>query len=217
MDSVVEHVSSVENYDASLYSGLTFGHIGARLRMPKDAFGDPSHILIVDTLGSSVAWGERNYLTGLWRRHAQTKPFPLTRFTFQGFREILGELCSGMNPKVLFAPIGMFTRFMSMLMNAPSGTRPIKWGDGESHFVWENGKELRIRWSNKYAPLDCFILIDPLATRWYVKPDAKTGDRLTAVFVEDEKDPKKKIDFLVTTEVSARLVNPNGVKLFRFE
>jgi len=216
-DSVVEHVSVVENYNASLHSGLTFGSIGVRLATPRDVFGDPSHYLIVDRLGTYVAWGERNYLMDLWRRHVQTQSFPLTRFTFQGFREILNELSSGMNPKVLFAPIDMFPGFMSMLINAPLGTRPVKWGDGESLFVWEDGKELRIRWSNKYAPLDCFVLIDPLATRWYVKPDAKTGDRLTAIFVEDEKDPKTKVDFLATTVVSARLVNPDRLKLFKFE
>jgi hypothetical protein len=50
-----------------------------------------------------------------------------------------------------------------------------------------------------------------------VKPDAKTGDRLTAIFVEDEKDPKTKVDFLATTVVSARLVNPDRLKLFKFE
>lgn len=70
-------------------------------------------------------------------------------------------------------------------------------------------------WSNRYAPLDRFLLVDPAATRWLVKPDEFTGGRLTARLVENAKD-RDKVDFYVRTIVNAELVNVDGVRPFRF-
>lgn len=216
-NSVVEQVSVLENFDFSLHSALTFGHIGLRVPIDRDWIGNPSHYVIVDDFGKSVAWGERNYLRDLWCGYIRTEIIPLSRFTFQEFAEILKEMSSGMSPKALFAPIGMYVKFMSVVRNAPFGKWPIRWEDGKSFYLLEDGRELRMFWSNKYAPLDHFVLVDPSATRWCVKPDRNSGDRLTAVFVENERDPKMKIDFLVETVVSAQLVDPNGIRLFKFE
>lgn len=215
--SVIECVSVLESFDISLHSALAFGVIGLRVPIPRDWIGDPGHYILVDNFGESVAWGERNHLRDIWREHVRTEIFSLSRFTFQEFRKILNDLSSGMNAKVLLAPIDMFAKFMSIIRSAPVEVKALKWDAGKSFFVLEDGRELRILWSNKYAPLDQFVLVDPSATRWRVKPDPTTGDRLTAVFVENEKDPTTKIDILVGTQINAELVNPNGVKRFKFE
>ncbi len=82
-------------------------------------------------------------------------------------------------------------------------------------FILGDGRELKIIWSNVYARLDHFILVDPSATRWVVKPDLKTKNRLTAIFAENENDPAK-IDFYIKTTVGAKLINRGEIRFFRF-
>jgi len=133
-----------------------------------------------------------------------------------GFEQILQQLSVGMNPTVLFAPIDVFVKMTSWMRNGLRRTGVIKWESGTAYFVLEDGGQLRILWSNKYAPLDHFSLVDASATRWVVKPDPISGNRLTASFVENEKDLSK-VDFLVKTVISAELINLNGVELFKFK
>lgn len=216
-DTVVEHVSILENFDKSLHSKLAFGQIGLRVPIDKEWIGNPSHYVIVDDIGRSVALGEKNYLTSLWKRHARIETFPMNRFDFRNFTEILRQLSLGMYPQVLFAPIDMYVKFMKMMLaEAQKGIQPIRWGEGETFLVSEEGKELRMFWSNRGAPSDHFALIDRSATSWCVKPDSATGNRLTTVFVDNKKNPLTKIDFLVKTVVAAQVTNPAGVKLFKF-
>lgn len=93
----------------------------------------------------------------------------------------------------------------------------IKWERNCTKFVMKDGRELRIFWSNMYAPLNEFILIDPAATRWTVKPDEETGDRLSAFFVKNANDPVTKVDFYIRTIANAVVLDANRVKAFAFE
>jgi hypothetical protein len=96
------------------------------------------------------------------------------------------------------------------------GEAVIEWSPKGGNLVLEDGRGIKIVWSNNYAPLDCFILVDSSATRWIVKRDMLTGDRLTAMYVRNDNDPSK-VDLYVRTVVNAELVDPKGVKAFRFE
>jgi len=64
-DSVVELASTVENFDVSKHFALNFGHMGVRVAITRSWIGDPSHYIIVDDLGRSVAWAERRHLMDL--------------------------------------------------------------------------------------------------------------------------------------------------------
>ncbi|HKM51637.1 MAG TPA: hypothetical protein VJZ75_10715 [Candidatus Bathyarchaeia archaeon] len=79
-----------------------------------------------------------------------------------------------------------------------------------------DGRELRVHWSNKLAPLENFILVDPSATSWVVKPDEDTGERLTAAFVENDKEPSTKVDFYVRTVFASSMIDAKGIRPFRF-
>jgi len=215
-DSLIEQVSLIENYDSSVHRELSFIQIGLRVPIPKDWMEETDRIVLVEELGTSVALGERNYLRNIWSKEIETEIFSTDEFNLEGFQQILHELSAGINPTVLFAPIDAFVRVASWIRNKIRPTVAIKWERGQAYFVLEDDRELKMFWSNKYAPLDHFVLIDPSATRWVVKPDPFSGKRLSATFVKNEKDLNK-VDFLVKTVTSAELVNSNGVKLFKFE
>lgn len=87
-----------------------------------------------------------------------------------------------------------------------AGEVTLRWGSGTTDLVLVDGRELRIYWSNKYAPLEDLVLIDPSTTKWAIKPDKETTRRLTSVFVENAKDPGK-VDFFIRTVFRAELVH----------
>ena len=216
-ESLVQNVSVIENYEPSTHARLTFGQIGVRAPIPRVWIEESNRILLVDDFGRSIAWGERNYLQNLWSERTQLIKFPKREFNLDDFHRILRELCTSINPTVLLAPIERYSEIVSWWLRGRSKSQSgIRLALGRPYFVFEDGRELRVYWSNRYVPLDHFVLVDPSATHWIVKPDSDTGSRLTAVFVENDKDSNK-IDFLVKTEVVADLIDRERVKTFVFE
>jgi hypothetical protein len=169
-------------------------------------------VILVDELGASVALGERNRLRDIWSQQIETIKFPRERFTGEGFAEVVRELSTRMKPSALMVPIDKYVEIASWIRG---GVGAIRWGRHGDYLLSDEGKELKMYWSNMYAPLDYFVLVDSSATRWVVKPDSKTGGRLTAMFVENVKDSAK-VDFYVKTVVSSELIHPERIKLFKF-
>jgi hypothetical protein len=213
-ESVVDYVSIVEDYDQSVHGKISFRHIGLLLPTLRKWIGAPDQILIVDTLGSSVALGERNYLSDLWSDRIEIRKYSPSNLNLRDFSSILGELSAGLNPTALFVPIKEFGSFSRIMMEGI--TKGVSfWGTRAGHILLQ-GKEIKVFFSNKFAPLEHFILVDRSATRWYVKTEDQFRGRILATLVENEKDPDK-VDFLVKTVVKADLVNPNRVRIFSFE
>lgn len=216
-ESIVQNVSVIENYEPSTHARLTFGQIGVRHSIPRVWIEESNRILLVDDFGRSVAWGERNYLQTLWSERTQLIKFSKREFNFDDFHRILRELCTSFNPTVLLAPIERYSEIVSWWLRGPSKPQSgIRLALGRPYFVLEDGRELRVYWSNRYVPLDHFVLVDPSSTHWIVKPDSDTGGRLTSTFVENDEDPNK-IDFLVKTVVAANLIDRERVKSFDFQ
>jgi hypothetical protein len=216
-DSILNQLCTVENYVESLHSNLIFFQIGKRVSIPKEWMELTDRVLLVDDLGATVALGERNYLNDFWSKQIRTEVFPAARFALNDFQQILQELASNMKPTALLSPIERYEEMASWNRNGLSQSGGIRWEYRSTKFVMKDGRELSIFWSNKFAPLDKFVLIDQSATRWVVKPDPDSGDRLTAFFVQNEKDPQNKVDFYIKTVGTARLVASERVKLFRFD
>jgi hypothetical protein len=191
---------------------MAFNQIGIRVAIPREDMEKTDRVLLVDDLGRSVALGERNYLLHVWSESLRVETFQASEFDAAGFQNILEKLSEGTNSTTLLAPIEKYVQMASWIRNM---LRPFRWDSGGMFFVLGDGREIKIVWSNKYAPLDHFILVDPAATRWTVKPDVKTRKRLTTMFVENDDDPSK-VDFYIKTVVSAKLVNKVGVRFFRF-
>jgi hypothetical protein len=211
--TVVQDISSVANYDRALHGDLTFIQIGIRVAIPKEDMEKTDRVILVDELGRSVSTGERNYIFDVWSKKLPTREYSPDHFTAEEFKQILEELSARINPTLLFVPVEKYVEIASWMHRGMGG---IRWEPRGAYFALEDGRALRIIWSNKYAPLDRLLLVDPSATRWLVKPDEHTGERVTAMFVENAKDPKK-VDFCVRTLVNAILVNVEGVKSFRFD
>lgn len=214
--SLVQNVSIIENYNPAIHARLSFGQIGIRVPIPRDWIERGNHVILADDFGRAIAGEERNYLQNLWSERVQVIKFPKEEFNFDGFHKILRGLCTSFNPTVLLAPIEKYSEIASWWLHGSSKSQSgIRLALGRPYFVFEDGRELRVYWSNRYVPLDHFVLVDPSATHWIVKPDSDTGGRLTATFVENDKDPNK-IDFLVKTVVAADLIDRERVKAFDF-
>ena len=212
-ETIVQDLTSIEEFDANLHQQLTFSQIPIRVSIPRDWIDESNRVILVEELGASIALGERNRLRDSWSEQIRTTSFPSDKFTADGFSDIVRELSSGMNPKALLAPIEKYVEIASWIRQ---GVGVVRWGPGTGTYISDGGRELKIFWSNMYAPLDCFILVDPTATRWIVKPDSKTGGRLTATFVEDVNDWSK-VDFYVKTVVCEELLHRERIKLFKFD
>ncbi len=215
-ESVVDKVSMVRPYDDRRDSGLKFAQIGIRVPISRELADQTNRVVTVDELGASIALGERNYLHTFWLENTKIMTFPSQSFSLSGFQDALQQLSAEMSPAVLLAPIEKYVALASWSRDG-SGEGGIKWERHSTKFAMRDGRELRIFWSNKYAPLNEFILIDPAATLWIVKPDEETGDRLNAFFVQNANDPATKVDFYIKTVVSATLADVNRVKVFAFE
>ena len=74
-----------------------------------------------------------------------------------------------------------------------------KWGmryDSPHQIVWEGGhaffkifdQKINIIWSNKFVKLNEIIIGNKRESKWYYKPDEKTGERLTVKFESDNLD-----------------------------
>jgi len=210
--SLIQEISTVENYNPSIHGDLGFTQIGVRVPVLSANIEAKNRVYLVDELGRSIALGERNYLRDVWEKTREHR-YPSERFTAEGFQDVLDELSKGINPKVLLAPIEKFVEITSWMLRNPRGIRLTS--SLRKYFSLRDGRDLRIVWSNKYSPLDRFLLVDPAATRWLVKPDEFTGGRLTAKLVENARD-RDKVDFYVRTIVNAELANVDGVRPFRF-
>jgi len=211
--SIVEAATRVQAYNESVENDKTFLQIGMRVAIPRSDMEKTDRVLLVDEIGVSVATGERNYLRDIWLKNLEVEKHPAHEFTATSFRHIIHKLSSGINPTIMFAPIDKYVEVASWIH---AGEPIIRWSPSHgANFVLEDGRELKIVWSNKYAPLDCFILVDRSATHWTFKPDSSSGGRLTAIYVENEKDIGK-VDFYVKTVVNADVINRTGVRLFSF-
>jgi hypothetical protein len=211
-ESVVQRLTVLENYDATRDAEVAFSQIGIRVTIPRQDMEKTDRVLLVDDLGRSVALGERNYLRHIWGKSVSLETLPASEFNADGFQSVLEKLSGGTNSTALLAPIEKYVEMAGWIRNT---LRPFRWDSGGMFFILGDGRELKIIWSNVYAPLDHFILVDPSATHWIVKPDMKTKNRLTAMFVENENDPAK-IDFYIKTTVGAQVINTGGIRFFRF-
>jgi hypothetical protein len=212
--SLVQNLSIVENYEPSIHAQLTFGQICLRVPILSSLIEETNRFLLVDDIGRSIAFGERRHLQDVWSKQVQVNRFSKGEFNSEGFQRLVLKLSAGINPTILLAPIERYVEVNSWWMHGR--TTGMRWELGRSYLVLEDGREFRLFWSNKHAPLDYFVLVDASATRWVVKPDPAMSGRLTTMFVENERDSAK-IDFLVKTVVSADLINANGIKAFSFE
>lgn len=208
--SIVQYVSTVQE---APIDELGFSQIALRVSIPKEWIEQTNRVLLVQDLGATIATKERNYLHDLWLERVTSQRFSRNEFTAEGFENLLRKISTEMNPSALLAPIEKYVEIASWNRDRRG---IVQWELGDTYFVNMDDRRVRILWSNKYSPLKDFILVDQSATLWRFKPSLTPHGRLTATFVQNDKD-QAKVDFLVKTVVKADLLEENGVKVFSFE
>ena len=156
-------------------------------------------------LGRSIARGETRYIFEELQKIPQSvTPVDLQNPDFEPIRNAANEMHEiGCSPNVLCVPIDFFLT-----------VNKHQWcefgGEPGLHLVRiPEGPTLRVFWSTKYTPLNRFVIVDSSRTRWTVKLDPETQERLTVVIGEPGNQPGS-VMFLAETVAKFEIMDPNG-------
>lgn len=219
LHSVLPASCSIEDFQPTLHRDMSFLQLYVRAPLESEWIEEENRSIIVGDLGESIVLGERNYLRDLWLGYALTQHFSIRDFNLEAFSGLLESFAQTMPQPVLFAPIEHFVQMASWSIAGAIGVDIVNgmiWKDRASYFA-TNGLPIRVIWSNNVAPLRQFILADQSATRWIVKPDPQTGERLSVTLVENQREPKRKVDLLARTFFRAELKDQTKIIPFDFQ
>jgi hypothetical protein len=203
--TVPRRLSRVSRVDSREKGG--FRRIGLWLRSDMAKFNDRMHNWSVfpSRLGHHVALAEEKYLYECLTQRVDVADvsIPAAQPDFSVLeQEIHRLIAEGGNPNVLLAPIQLMVAFLTQLADR------LSWdSDGRERLTLAPGAELRIYWSNGYAPLDRFIAFNSEGGLWSVKPDSETGHALT-VALGQSKLYSDEVEWVAETVVKYEITKP---------
>ncbi len=219
-NSEICEIVQTKEYDDTEEKKIEFIQISKRQPskrqpIPKDCLIKPSSIYcdsIWLNFGREVAFGEINYFI---KQISENKDVERLKIKGENFIEIFDEIKSavddlkgkGYEPSVIFIPL-KYNRG-----GIESGK--ISFNDGRFLKIG-NETNLKVILSSNLTPFNDFIVLDKKDIIWTYKPDKDTKKRLLIDVNEYEED-KTKVDLLVRTEVSLRITDPRGIKIFEKE
>ena len=179
-------------------------------RIKIEDFNDPKYswASMFSDVGRALARGERSYLQRVLKQQIGDDPVTISRSDPQF--EILNQHVSvleegSVNPDILLAPIELmvpFTEFYQSQLDWKS--RPERLTVGKS--------SLKVIWSHKYAPLDCFIVFGAKAGTWTVRPDSET-DRAITIALGESNLYTDEVEYGVETIARYEVTNPEAFRL----
>lgn len=113
----------------------------------------------------------------------------------------------GFSPTVLLMPLNLRRSLIKFF------TEDIDWAKNDTKLKLTNNIELKLIWSNKYAPLDEFLLISPLSGQWHSIPELGTKNELAIAIGNSVTDPEKEIAFFVDLIARYELVQRAAISV----
>jgi hypothetical protein len=89
----------------------------------------------------------------------------------------------------------------------------MDWSTGDEVLKLANNIQLKLVWSNIYAPLDDFILTSPQSGQWFVIPDVDTKNELAVAIGNSTTDSEKKVAFFVDLIVKYELEQREAISI----
>ncbi|MBI4596013.1 MAG: toll/interleukin-1 receptor domain-containing protein [Candidatus Tectomicrobia bacterium] len=158
-------------------------------------------------LGRALARGERSYLQKTIKQKINADERDISR-SVPDFQVLEAQIAAlslrGIEPDTILAPVNAeiylpFTEKYYAPQVSPGGPRQAKIGE----------TQLNLFWSNKYSPLDCFIIFSHRAGTWNVVPDEDTGAAIT-IALGQSKLYTDKVEVGVETTVKYEITQPEA-------
>lgn len=190
----------IENY--------RFRSIGMRHRIQKSKFDAVDYYWgsYFSDIGRAIALGEKkylfvrlgNYIRGCKETISRRKP------SFEVINMKIREMLSkNIVPNTIIYPVQISVDFIKYFASN------IDWSSDNGRILDIENCKLRMIWSNKYAKLRSFIILDSKAGVWYVRPDAEDNKEITIAIGESEKHTGY-IEYWVETLAYYKINNINA-------
>ena len=207
IQSVVDRLATVEeeaNRHATGFQVISY----SELRTVKE-FNEASTSWegYAKSLGRSIAIGERQYIFENLQEAAELGvPIDLGNPDFEPVRKAANELtANGYNPDVVCVPSPLVTAVYQCSWMEYDFT-------GDHLFIKiPEGPKLKFMSATKHVPLSKFVVFDSSQTRWTVKLDPETQERLT-VAIGEPKDQSGSVMFLAETVAKFEVLDWSGVR-----
>lgn len=202
--SVVENVCKIQVVPISTDYGK-FRQFAKRLKIKKEIITDPNSSLFLGDVGSSVAFGEINYLI---KSLSDVEKFEIDTFSIDKIKEKVMEMRSkGLTPDMLFIPIEYYFDIHDWNKNNK------KFGSEGSMFsrlYLDEKNNIKIQFSNIKIELEDILITCKESNLWNYRLDEETGGRITAKIDWDVPDEEDAI-LLVRTIFQLKSTNQNCV------
>lgn len=158
-------------------------------------------------VGRAIASGEQKYLQEQIQK--EIEPFTQTilrsspDFSFL-IKHIESLLKNSISPNVILAPIELYTEFIKTLLNY------LDWKSGHiEQLVLGSDARLKVFWSNKYAPLNSFLIFNSNSVEWHCIPDQNTDRLITIALGQSEEHPDS-VEYWAETLVKYEITQPQA-------
>lgn len=185
-----------------------FRSIGMYHRIKKSEFNATDYYWgpYFSDIGRAIALGEEkyfffrlgNYVRGCKETISRRKP------NFEVINMKIREMLSNnIVPNTIIYPVQISVDFIKYFASN------IDWSSDNGRILNIENCKLRTIWSNKYAKLRSFIILDSRAGVWYVKPDAEDNGEIT-IAIGESKTHIGYIEYLVETLAYYKINNTNA-------
>ena len=174
---------------------LRFRTMSLHLLIDKDKFLAPNYHWghYFTDVGRAIARGEEKYIhrriSSISAKFDEEIYHKNTDFTVinKGIRRLLGR---NISPNIMLMPIELHNDFVKRYREK------LDWPINAPPLLTEQGCNLKVYWSNKYAPLKSIMIFDSNAGIWHVLEDKYTQNNI-AVAIGESEQSKDKIAYFV--------------------
>lgn len=183
--SIVEGVCKIQDVSSSTDYGK-YHQFAKRIRIKKEIITDPNSSISLDCIGSSVAFGEINYLI---ETLSNFKKLEIDTFSIEKIHEKILEMKSkGLSPDMIFIPIEYYSEIHNWNKDhKPYGSE----GSMFNRLFLNNDTNIKIQYSNIKIELKDIMILCRESNQWNYRLDEETGGRITVKIdwdVQDEED-----------------------------
>lgn len=199
---------SDQESDSKLKFNSIFQHTGNldKRWFFKDDDSHPDHIFA--EFARNISRGERKYILESIKKLDFIEIIPIREIhidaVYNKIKDLVSQMIlSGFNPSVIFLPLELTKSFA------------IKHLGNFDALKFDDGNTLKIVNSNDRWKFDEIVILDKSAGVWTYKPVNSSEERLSVEIIPNDDELYMKI--LVKTTINYTIVNPEAIKILKFD
>ena len=183
--SIVERVCKIQDVPLPVDYGK-YRQFAKRIRIKKEIITDPNSSIFLGDIGSSVAFGEINYLIDIL---SSFEKLEIDTFSIEKIQEKVSDMKSkGSSPDMIFIPI----EYYSAIHNWNKDHKPFgSEGSMFDRLYLDKETNIKIQYSNIKIELKDIMILCRESNLWNYRLDEEIGGRITVKInwdVPDEED-----------------------------